>query len=315
MLGVLDPRVRNEFAVDYGKSVKDVYTDVVEFLLASTGKLDVVCECIHFPVHRSSANMPTWVPDWSHMPSTSAISLSPGTRFAASGYKQAQYKFLGGRRNLLEISAVPLGSVTRHGIPVGTLCTTQDHLMAFLHWRALLMGNFGSGSHGDNSKRATYYGRKYFCKTLCFGQIPSEWKARPRGAWMEACFHVFARPIQERLPYLAVDDELAQYAGLDVGVMPDAKRKFLLDLFGSRMVGRCFCLTSEGRMGLGTGFMASGDKVVVPLGCSTPVLLRPEGNCGEYRFVGDIYIHDYMHGKAMDDLKSGRRQLKRYTIH
>lgn len=81
------------------------------------------------------------------------------------------------------------------------------------------------------------------------------------------------------------------------------------------MMGRCFCVTNEGRMGLGTGFMAPNDEVVVPLGCSTPVLLRPEGNRGEYRFVGDIYINGYMHGKAIEDLDSKKRRLKRYIIH
>lgn len=51
--------------------------------------------------------------------------------------------------------------------------------------------------------------------------------------------------------------------------------------------------------------MARGDVVVVPYGCSTPVLLRPEGSSsgsgyGEYRFVGDVYIHGYMDGEAME---------------
>lgn len=102
---------------------------------------------------------------------------------------------------------------------------------------------------------------------------------------------------------------------LDVGVRPEANWGFLQDHFGSRMMGRCFCLTSEGHMGVGSGFMDPNDEVVVPLGCSTPVLLRPEGNRGEYRFVGDICVNGYMHGKAMDDLKSDNRRVKRDVIH
>lgn len=64
-------------------------------------------------------------------------------------------------------------------------------------------------------------------------------------------------------------------------------------------------------MGLGTGFMTAGDIVVVPLGCSTPIILRPEGRNGEYRFVGDVYIHTYMHGKAIEE---GRLKQK-YVLH
>lgn len=133
ILGVLDKEVREEFAVDYGKSAKDVYTDVVDVLLATTDRLDVICEAVHFPVYTSSANLPTWVPDWSHIPATSAISSSPGTDFAASRDAKANYRFLGERRHQLEISAIPLGSTSWHGTTVGTLCTLGDYLMAFLN--------------------------------------------------------------------------------------------------------------------------------------------------------------------------------------
>lgn len=312
VLGVLGKEVREEFAVDYGKSVKDVFTDVVDFLLTTTDNLDVICEAIHFPVYISSANLPTWVPDWSHIPATSAISLSPGADFAASKNSKANYKFLGERRNQLEISAIPLGSISWHGITVGTLCTLGDYLMAFLNWRALLLRDLGSKAGKTKVSQSV---QEAFCETICFRQIPPKWKDRGRRAWLEACFHVFACLIQERLPCLAIDEQLAYYADLDVGLRPEANRGFLQDHFGSRMMGRCFCLTSEGRMGLGTGFMAPNDEVVVPLGCSTPVLLRPEGNRGEYRFVGDIYVDGYMHGKAMEDVSSDKRRLKRYVIH
>lgn len=312
ILGVLGKEFREEFAVDYGRSVKDVFTDVVDFLLTTTDHLDVICEAIHFPVYISSANLPTWVPDWSHIPALSAISLAPGTDFAASGDSKANCRFLGERRNQLEMSAIPLGSIPWHGITVGTMCTLMDYLMAFLNWRALLLDDLGLKADKTESSLSQ---QEAFCETICFRQIPSSWKDRTRREWMELCLHVFARLIQERLPCLAIDDQLAYYADMDVGVRPEAKGAFIQDHFGSRMMGRCFCLTSEGRMGLGAGFMARNDEVVVPLGCSTPVLLRPEGNRGEYRFVGDIYVDGYMHGKAIEDLNSDKRQLKRYIIH
>jgi len=52
-------------------------------------------------------------------------------------------------------------------------------------------------------------------------------------------------------------------------------------------------------MGMGTGFMAVDDIVVVPLGCSTPIILRRGGINGEYEFVGDVYIDGYMEGEAV----------------
>jgi hypothetical protein len=81
------------------------------------------------------------------------------------------------------------------------------------------------------------------------------------------------------------------------------------------MIGRTFCLTQNRRLGVGSGAMLPGDVVVVPLGCSTPVLLRPEGTQGEYRYVGDIYIENYMFGKAVDQWQAGERELKKYVLH
>ena len=62
---------------------------------------------------------------------------------------------------------------------------------------------------------------------------------------------------------------------------------------------------------MGTGFMRHDDIVVVPFGCSTPILLRAEGQSNKFRYVGDVYIHGYMHGEA---LTSGKL-VKTYTLH
>lgn len=314
VLGILNEDVRDEFTVDYGSSVKDIYTDVVDYLLTTSERLDVICESIQFPTYSSSNKLPTWVPDWSHVPDISAMSLSPGTSFAASGDTSAVYKFLDDRRNKLEISGISLGVVSWHGIPVGTLCTVADYLMAFLNWRALLLGD--TDLEADDGRIKSL--QSDFCDTLCFRQIPAEWKDRSRRAWVKLTYHVFASLLQARLPYLTLDKELAEFvqadaAGLTQGAL-DAKT-FLQMHFSSRMMGRCLFKTSEGRLGLGTGFMAPEDEVVVPLGCSTPILLRKEGNRGEYRFVGDVYVDGYMHGKAVKDRDDGRRHVERYVLH
>ena len=95
----------------------------------------------------------------------------------------------------------------------------------------------------------------------------------------------------------------------------EASRQFLQKHFGDMMMGRCFCMTEGKLIGMGSSFMLPGDIVVVPLGCSTPVLLRLEGPRGEYRFVGDVYIHGYMRGKAVDQWKYGNREVRKYVLH
>lgn len=306
VLGALPEETRMEFRADYSLSVKDVYTEVVDYLLKTTESLDVVCDAIHFPVHTGSADLPSYVPDWSHIPQTAAMGHK--YHFRASADRKADCRFLDERLNKLELSAIYLDKISFHGMAVGTLCTLGDYLMAFLHWRALLLGTLE-----NESEEASLMVQDSFCRTLSLGQVPPSWDKKDQ--WREACYYVFASLLRERLPHMSLDRKLASCADtkLDVGI--DNRRQFLQKHFGDQMMGRCFCRTGCGRLGIGSGFMLPGDIVVVPMGCSTPVLLRQEGTRGEYRFVGDIYIHGYMHGRAVDELKNGKRKLVKYVLH
>lgn len=49
ILGILPERIRNRIPADYRLSVKDVYTNVVDTLIYTTNRLDVICETVHFP--------------------------------------------------------------------------------------------------------------------------------------------------------------------------------------------------------------------------------------------------------------------------
>ncbi|QGI61050.1 hypothetical protein CEK27_005021 [Fusarium fujikuroi] len=305
ILGVLPASIRDEFRADYNLSVKDVYTEIVDFLLKTTEKLDIICEAIHFPVHTSTANLPTFVPDWSHIPQTSAMGFK--YNFSASGSSKAICRFRDERLNKLEISGLEIDVVQSKGVVVGTLCNLGDYLVAFLHWRALLL----QAVEGRNEQELQM-AEECFAATICLGQIPSEYD---RGRWQAEIYHIFANLFRDRLPYIRLDDRLAYYLETPSEVKAEMRRHFLQIHFGDRMMGRCFCLTQNRRLAMGSGFMLAGDVIVVPLGCSTPILLRAEGTQGEYRYVGDIYVDGYMFGKAVDQWQAGKRQLKKYVLH
>ncbi|QGI91949.1 hypothetical protein CEK26_005018 [Fusarium fujikuroi] len=167
ILGVLPASIRDEFRADYNLSVKDVYTEIVDFLLKTTEKLDIICEAIHFPVHTSTANLPTFVPDWSHIPQTSAMGFK--YNFSASGSSKAICRFRDERLNKLEISGLEIDVVQSKGVVVGTLCNLGDYLVAFLHWRALLL----QAVEGRNEQELQM-AEECFAATICLGQIPSD---------------------------------------------------------------------------------------------------------------------------------------------
>lgn len=79
ILGILKPEIRKDFRVDYSLSVKDVYTEIVDYLLKTTERQDVICDAIYFAVDTGLAHLPSFVPDWSHQ-----------TQICAMGH---QYKF------------------------------------------------------------------------------------------------------------------------------------------------------------------------------------------------------------------------------
>ncbi|KAI3327190.1 heterokaryon incompatibility protein-domain-containing protein [Xylariaceae sp. AK1471] len=324
ILGVLPKVVRNEFPIDYNLSVKDVYTNVVDFLLYNTERLDVVCESMHFPKQTSVSNLPSWVPDWSQNPETTALGYSYD--FTAAGDTNAIYRFLDERRNELEISAVYIDTVCNRGVAVGTLTTLADYLMAFLHWRAIFLQSI-SLEDPDLQKDM----EEAFCRTLCLGQVPKK-KDKPKNQtpspplnparrlaytpreWMRICYHVFATQIRDRLPRLPLDDVLREYANVHVDIEPNP-RQFLQSNFGNRMMGRTFFLTTNDRLGMGTGFMLPDDIIIVPLGCQTPIIIRKEGNKrGRYQFVGDVYLDGYMYGEAISLYKAGEKEIGKFVL-
>lgn len=307
VLGVLAERIRNEIKVDYSIPVKDVYMNIFRTVVEKTESLDILCQSIHFPTYINNNNLPSWVPDWSHVSNVSPIATM--YEFSASENSQVVADFT--IINKLKISAIPLGFIERHGIAVGTLCTLNDYLMAFLQWRACLL-HFFDGAKEDHLPAL----KRRFCLTLSLEHAPEGFETPE--IWMEVCHHVFASTIRNRLPKLQMDHELEQYIELDRRLQMDDKEKrtFIQEYFGKKMMGRCFCITNEGRLGLGTGFIKRGDVVVVPLGCSTPVVLRPEGD--GYRFVGDVYIDGYMNGAAVKESTQYRyvdKRIRSYVIH
>ncbi|RGP79537.1 hypothetical protein FLONG3_2285 [Fusarium longipes] len=305
ILGVLPEHIRHGFRVDYNLSVKDVYTEIVEFLIQTTERLDVICESIHFPASMGSSHLPSFVPDWSHVPLTPAMGHKYG--FQASGSTKAICKIHDERMNKLEMSGIEIDVVQAKGMVVGTLSNLGDFLMAFLHWRALLLA-----AVDGRTPYQVQLAEEALAATICLGQIPTGYD---RTRWQQVSYHVIANLFRERLLHIPLDETLHFHLGISTNIQPEMRRQFFQANFGDRMMGRTFCLTHDRRLGVGSAAMLPGDIVVVPLGCSTPVLLRPEGTQGEYRYVGDIYIENYMFGKAVDQWQAGQRGLKKYVLH
>lgn len=103
-------------------------------------------------------------------------------------------------------------------------------------------------------------------------------------------FHSQLRPSYNR-------DEAKASPGPQVFLSPLERR-----LFGWR-----FGLTSQGHYSLVPSHSKEGDVICVPIGSSTPFVLRPvlkeDGLSSEHcELIGRCYVHDFMDGQAMASL-------------
>jgi hypothetical protein len=311
ILGLLPREIRDDFIPNYKVSIADVYINVFDYLLTTTHRLDVICEAIHYPLHLSTLKLPTWVPDWSYIPHCEHLPRKGIYRYRADRGESAVFRFLDEQGNaiehsgpIIEIQGIELGKIRRRGVAVDVLHSIDDYLMAFLHWRALLR-------HYCCDNNDTELVREKFCRSLCLGRIPRKYDL---ATWATIFYHSFASLLRNRLPYLVLDAELQRYADADSDMGLEDWNKVLDEACHFPLAGRAFCVTDNGLMGVGSAFMTTGDVVIVPFGCHTPIILRREGK-DQYRYVGEVYVDGYMNGEAVDELDAGNRSLSKFVLH
>ncbi|KAH9938936.1 heterokaryon incompatibility protein-domain-containing protein [Amylocystis lapponica] len=72
---------------------------------------------------------------------------------------------------------------------------------------------------------------------------------------------------------------------------------------------RCFATTGTGYVGVVPRTAKPGDWVCALLGGEMPFVLRDKGN-GQFRLIGECYLHGIMDGEVMEELKRGKRTLR-----
>jgi hypothetical protein len=67
--------------------------------------------------------------------------------------------------------------------------------------------------------------------------------------------------------------------------------------------GRLLFVTGSGDLGMGPPVLEVGDEVWILTGADVPLILRPSASSGEYRLVGEAYVHGIMQGEALADVQ------------
>lgn len=75
-----------------------------------------------------------------------------------------------------------------------------------------------------------------------------------------------------------------------------------------------FFLTRSGFIGT-AHYIGRGDEVIVPLGASAPIIVRPcTDSPGTYYFIGECYVHGIMDGELIELLDSGKIEATTYVL-
>ncbi|PSS18561.1 hypothetical protein M430DRAFT_35062 [Amorphotheca resinae ATCC 22711] len=298
ILGLLSPYERSEILVDYNIPISQVYINVVDYLLSTTRRLDVIRASIHLLDHEAAVKLPSWVPDWSYNPNVRPM-VNKERPFCASGKTDVKFAF-SGRRKQLEISAIFIDTIGSTGIDLSSQIGVDNAVTAFFAWRLSVIQNSGYDIAAHEA----------FCRTLCLGQSDDRWTSRE---WMGMIYHTFASLLQERLPALPLDPQLQYYAANPFPMSAEQREDIFYSRVMDSMAARRFSIGCTGLLCLGSSFGRKDDIIVIPLGCSTPIMLRRQGQ--DYIYVGDIYVDGYMYGRAIDELNNGMRQLQTFTLN
>ncbi|KAE9366493.1 hypothetical protein N431DRAFT_548372 [Stipitochalara longipes BDJ] len=297
LFGILSEDERSHFSVNYNSPVREVYIEVVDTLLTTTRRLDIICASISFPVHQNIHGLPSWCPDWSQRRRILPIGdRFPG--FSASGALEAKVAF-SNKRRILNVTAIFLGKITSCGVPLNPPICKGALLMAFFEWLEKL----------KEVKGFNQLDHEAFCRTLCCGQLPEEYTPKD---WMERTYRTFALGLRGRYPGITLDSHLMSYVQDFIPLSLGKQKETLTENFTNAMTGRCFATTQEGLLCLGSGALQVEDIICVPLGCQTPIIIRRRGD--EFTFIGDIYVDGYMGGKAVNDYENKLRKLETFAI-
>ncbi|RDL36775.1 uncharacterized protein BP5553_06127 [Venustampulla echinocandica] len=297
---------RDSFEIDYDKSIREVYMDVVKYAHDTTGRLDIVFER---PREAPKFQLPTWVPDWS-----SRFQLISRLHMVGNGSPaEVVFRLKEGIMDAKgfcfdKIAAISEESKTQYAFDDDVRYTILD----FHAWRGFFRAKKGSASYSIEDDEA-------FCRTLvgnCFQNNPVK-NSTSRSGY----YHLIGAIARKSLifhPNIELDEQLMEATHSCDDQWDHARR----DAWSSMLVGwittavrkRRFIISSEGRTGLAQRTVNEGDMICIIRGFKRPVILRPRQE-GGFIFLGEVYIDDGKKSSAEEELEAGKHKLEIFEIH
>jgi hypothetical protein len=307
ILGIINVKANQAIDPDYSKSVAKVYSDFARFVVLDSKRLDIL-----LVVRNNGSNMeviPSWVPAWLGKPRGHTylhpLPSNDAPRWDASGGTTAQCSFTGEDRFLVT-AGLNIGIISR--TRASTYRDEQDKgkciIDTFFDWLSIIE-DIGGDRHENTYALAETFSKGHF---LSKGRSRLELEGMV-GAFVRLGAKNSAAPIDPRLrEYLTFNDEPS-----DLKDELDLRYEILIMDASNRVWDRRLILSDSGWFGIGPGTATEGDILCIPLGCMSPVVLRPYE--GYYTLIGETYVHGFMHGEAIELLEEGKLKVQHFEIH
>ncbi|TVY13033.1 Heterokaryon incompatibility protein 6, OR allele [Lachnellula arida] len=312
-------------AMDYSRSMRDIYTHTARHIISTSGKLDVICVKQH---DMSRFDLPSWAPDWTrpHFNSgSSVVGLQHHEpEFAAAGNSLAQFEFLNDGY-VLKAAGFVVCTIASVGIPFKQKVHPrfiEPALHAFHEWWNL----FASARPESSSLPA----QAAFARAISCG----DWMFEDEGVYENKLRAIFelsgsiladddvmpidtppAQSLSGSVSSLMIENE--NQNEIDIEELDDERsdkeQRAVIINASITMNRRRLFISQTDILGLCPWNATVGDVICVLLGCRFPVILRPVE--GKYRLVGEAYVDGLMNGEAMALLEKGRYKLEEFEIH
>lgn len=263
-LGAAPSSIKRNIKPDYSLPVGQVYRDFCETFINQYQRLDVLDRC---DLSARRLNGPTWVPDWSVSVERS-VRLPYADIFYAAGISSAHSKVSDIDADILQVSGVHCGIVTSIGRKAPS--DSEGLLAAVKSWEPedLTSERYVSG---ESMLEA-------FTALLGLGYMMERWPQCNSLLTIAEAADLYAKAFTQATP-----DQTAVAQSLN----------FI------RVRHRYFIRTDSGYIGCSFAQPQPGDRLVVLLGCPSPMLLRPSFAAQSYQVVGPTYIHGLMDTEAL----------------
>jgi hypothetical protein len=281
------PRHGMTIELDYDCPMAEWYIRLASKILVSTDSLQFLSAVQHMTnesVHQ--AIMPSWVPQWSEKP----WSYMLWHTVRHETYRTAAYTMPDFEVTIADGLLKVQGILFDHVTAIGEMISSQDYTsqggVSFAPFKGLekLLNIGGASSRkiypSDEAwKRATFM-------TLTAGMFMGGQKQ----------FESYLEWLSDGCKSDTKETDATLFK-TTAGLWSDKRRPFL---------------ASKGYIGLGPSVLQKDDVVVVLFGCMVPFILRPQG--GEYRLVGEAYVHGIMKGEAIEMWREGKLSQQTFCL-